>query len=29
MAYDPYEWKDGESGGTPITARVDALETPE
>lgn len=27
MAYTPYEWKDGASGGTPITAeRLNALE---
>lgn len=27
MAYDPFEWKNGESGGTPITAdRLNTIE---
>ena len=27
MTYDPYVWKDGEAGGTPITAaRLNAIE---
>ena len=27
MMYDPYVWKDGEAGGTPITAaRLNAIE---